>query len=240
MTSSSSAARDADGHGGDAEREQREVREARKRLVDLRCGRARPHGELVRDACSLDREVERPGAAQPDAVPCVVELHVRGREEADALTAVVAHRPADDPRAVLRATPPLPPAGHAEAVVDADAAPVRREHAAGRGCRARVDGGGDVGLQERCHRRRGRRDRSAPTSRAIAARYLRHSVDHRHRRDTRTAVGTRQAQRQQPGVGQRRDGDRGESPQALRLVGGFRGRDRDATGAIDDIHGGRS
>ena len=43
-----------------------------------------------------------------------------------------------------------------------------------------------------------------------------------------------------PGVGERGDGARREPSHPLRLVGGLRGRDRDLTGTLDDVHGGRS
>ncbi len=229
-------ASDTERRGGDAEGEQGEVREVGDRFVDVDVPDTRAHRERFGHDRLVDRDVERACAAQTDAVPRVVELDVGRREEADALGAVVTHRATHDPGAVLRAAPPLPATGDAVAVTIASPAPVRREHPAARRRHVRIDGAGDVGREEGRHRRRRRRDRSAPAGRAVAAGEFDHGVDHVDRRRTRASIRTRQAQGEQSGVGERCHGDRRQPSQSLCLVSSVTRHDGNLASPIDDVH----
>ena len=178
----------------------------------------------------LDGEVQRTGAPQPRRVPRVVERDVGGGEEAQPERVVVAAGAAEDPLAVLGAAPPRPAAGDVHAAVADPSGAVGREHAAGDGIGRPEHLLGDVGSEERGHRRRGRGDAGAPAGGAVAGRHPLDGLDHRHRVEPRAAVVGGEAQAGQAALDERGDRHRRQPPLRLGLVGVVPGDGRDPVG----------
>ena len=231
-----------DGSAGDAQAdrcdaggEQREVREVGQRDVDRRPAAPRLDRAVERHAHTVDGEVERTRSAQPGRVPGVVERHVGRLEPAQAERVVVALRAAEDPLAVLRATPPRPAPADRHAVIDDRTLAIRREHATGDDRRVVVDRPGAVGRQEQALRRRRGGDHRAPARRTVGAGDGLDGRQHRQRVGLRAAVGDRHGHAHQPGLDERVDGRLRQPAELLGLVGVGRHDLADRLGGGDEV-----
>ena len=160
---------DAEPGGGDAERQQREVREAGDRFVDVRRGRPRPR--VVNGSGTIDR---RPRSR---ANPCRATrrcARCRGRPHRPAgrsRPAAYRRRSAHPPRSRSQCCVPLP---HCQRPVTAMRSPVTTPRPLGANTppvgvrRVRIDGARHVGGEEGRHRRRGRGDRGTPPGSTVA------------------------------------------------------------------------
>ena len=213
---------DAQPHRRHAGGEQCEVREHRQRRRHDGSGHARLDRALGRDEGIGHRVVQRARPPHTRRVPRVVECHGRLREPAEPEGAVVAQGAAEDPSAVLRATPPRPPPGHGEAVDPVarrgHTLAVRGEHATGDRRRVTVDLPCRVGREERRHRRRRRSDHRAPARRAVGVGDRGDRLHHRRRIHLGPAVGLRNTHPHQAGVGERLDGRQRETADVFTVV----------------------